>query len=371
MNTNELIGGCIMTGIRGATLDDPVCRSDVELLKSLNIRGVILFDVHLPSADGSSADGPSSMRNIVNEQQVRQLTDDLRHELGDDLLIGIDQEGGEVNRLSLFQDPAVSSMLSAKMQGVMSEAQLEATISIVASSLSDSGINLVFGPCVDLAVNPENPIISGRDRSFGRDPLKVASSAIAAIRAYHSAGVCSCIKHFPGHGSSTTDTHLGIADITESWHHDEQLVYEKIIRSIKDDQCAPAAVMTGHLVHQGVDPEFPASLSDKHTTAVLRDQLGFDGIVITDSIDMGAIRNQYTPGEAAIKSLIAGADIVLDGFNAPDSKQSNKELPDAHHHPASEIHASIVRAVEIGSVGVDQLIKSNTRRAQLLDGLTR
>lgn len=349
MSLHTDIGSMIMTGIRGASLDDPRCRDDVQTLKDLHIKGVILFDTHLPTG---------GMRNIVNEDQVRVLTDDLRNELGDDLIIGIDQEGGEVNRLGLFQDAAISEQLSAKMQGVLSPSQLSATIEPVAQALRDAGINLTFAPCIDLSINPDNPIIAGKDRSLGHDPDRVARSASVIIETYHKSGIKCCLKHFPGHGSSSTDTHLGLADITETWSEDELSVYRTIIESMNQNSLPECAVMTGHLMHHLQDPLLPASLSHMHTTTTLRDLLGFDGLVFTDSIDMGAIRDHHYAGAAALLSVQAGADMVLDGFNAP----SDIDLD----HPAQQIHESLVRAVEHGTLPPQRISESIDRRATFL-----
>jgi beta-N-acetylhexosaminidase len=347
MNIEQLAGSCIMTGIRGAELDDPRCREDVALLKKLHIKNVILFDVHLPTG---------GLRNIVSEDQVRRLTDDLRNELGDDLVIGIDQEGGEVNRLTNFQDPAVASMLSAKMQGAMSEMQLAAVIDPVAQAISEAGINLTFAPCVDLAINPDNPIIAGKGRSLGTDPKRVGRAASTIIKSYHTHGVRCCIKHFPGHGSTSVDTHLGLADISKSYSSIEHEVFESLISSMNSGAVPLSGVMTGHLINQHIDPNSPASLSSSHTTQCLRDELGFDGVVFTDSIDMGAIRTQFSSGQASSLSIGAGADIVIDGFNAPDPIE----------HPAQMIHESIMQAVKDGVLSEARLLESIQRREQLL-----
>lgn len=350
MKIEETIGSLIMTGFRGASLDDPQCRADVGLLKAHHIKGVIIFDTHLPTG---------GMRNIVCESQIRTLTDDLRNELGDDLIVAIDQEGGSVNRLGLFADAGVSDQLSARMQGSMSERQLQATIRPVAQALRDAGVDLVFGPCVDLETNPENPIIAGRDRALGRDPLKVAASASTIISTYRAHGVGCCLKHFPGHGSSSTDTHHGIADITDSYHDDEQRLYRMMIESMRAGRVPGFAVMTGHLVHREIDAELAASLSPEHTQQLLRNTLGFDGVVVTDSLDMGAIRTRHDPGTATVLSILAGADIALDGFNAPITLQ-HPERP----HPAPVMHGAILDAVEGGLIKESRIMESVARRAQ-------
>lgn len=354
MNIEEAVGSMIMTGFRGATLDDPQCRADVKTLKGLRIKGVILFDTHLPTG---------GMRNVVNEDQLRDLTDDLRNELGGDLLIGIDQEGGEVNRLGLFQDAGVSEQLSARMQGVLSPEQLAATIEPVGQALSDAGINLTFAPCVDLAINPENPVIAGKDRSMGDNPLRVAQSAAVIIKAYDNAGVRCCLKHFPGHGSSSADSHHGIADITDTYNTDEEHVYELLVGSMNAGDVPACGVMTGHLVNHMIDPLLPASLSRVHTTVILRDKIGFDGLVITDSIDMGAIRMQHDPGASGLLAIQAGADIVLDGFNAVDDIDQD--------HPAGLICESLIRAMENGTISESRIAESLARRLAFVPPFSR
>jgi len=323
MTLSELAGGCIMTGIRGATLDDPVCREDVELLKKHCVKNVILFDVHLPTG---------GLRNIVNEDQVRQLTDDLRHELGDDIIIGIDQEGGEVNRLTNFKDPAVSSMLSARMQGVMTNQQLATTIEPVAKALSDAGINLTFAPCVDLEINPDNPIIAGKGRSLGRDPERVASAASTIIKTYHAHGVRCCLKHFPGHGSTTIDTHHGLADITTTYVPEESGVFSALIQAMQSGNIPHAAIMSGHLIHRSFDPCRPASLSASHIAKHLRNKHKFDGLVFTDSLDMKAIELKWNAGDASKLVILSGADVALHGYNAPENIA----------HPAAQMHQALV-----------------------------
>ncbi|MBL4808947.1 MAG: glycoside hydrolase family 3 protein [Phycisphaerales bacterium] len=346
MNLAELAGACIMTGFCGATLDDPQCRADVQLLKDLHIKGVILFDTHLPTG---------GMRNIVSEDQVRQLTENLRNELGDDLIIGIDQEGGQVNRLSLFQDNAVSEQLSAKMQGAMSQHQLSATIEPVAKALSDAGINLNFAPCVDLAINPDNPIIAGKGRSMGRDPDRVVKAAMTIVQTYHDHGVGCCIKHYPGHGSTTVDTHLGLADMTQTHTHDETEVFSTLIQAMHSQTMPIAAIMSGHLIDKRIDPDHPASLSHAHINTTLRSKHNFDGLIFTDSLDMNAIESQWNAGEASKLAILSGADIAVHGFNAHDQTD----------HPATQMHRALHKMLEHMDPDVAGKLKAtNLRRRQ-------
>ena len=189
---------------------------------------------------------------------------------------------------------------------------------------------------------------------MGNDPNRVARSAATIIKTYSQHGVGCCLKHFPGHGSSATDTHLGLADITDSYHDDERRVYKLLIDSMNTGAVPISAVMTGHLMHNLVDPLLPASLSGVHTAGLLRGEMGFGGLVITDSIDMVAVRAHHDAGAAGLLAVQAGADIVLDGFNSPGDIDQD--------HPALMIHASLLRAIYNGTVAEESLAQSITRR---------
>lgn len=301
MTLEALCGRLIMVGIRGGTMDDPRTAEDVGACKAAKIGGIVLFATDL---------GEGGDRNIHHPEQLRKFTRDLRQELGADLIVSIDQEGGQVARLRPERgfEPHVSAASFGRMDPHSQRAYARAQ----ARQLAGLGIDLNFAPCVDLAVNPRCPVIAGKDRAFGCDAAAAAACAQVFIDEHARVGVRCCLKHFPGHGSALDDTHLGLTDITETYDESSELeVFERLL----DDNDDRVAVMTGHLMHRTIDRAMPASLSRAHTGGLLRARLGFEGVVVTDSLDMGAITERFAPDEAMALALNAGADLLLDGVN--------------------------------------------------------
>jgi beta-N-acetylhexosaminidase len=291
-------------------------------------------------------------RNIINPPQLRRLAGHVREVLGADVFVGIDQEGGRVARLTSAR--GFSDDPSAVEFAALPGAQQEQAARDQARQLADLGIDLNFAPCVDLDLEPSNPIIGGRDRSFGAVPEQVNACAARILHAHRAAGVAACLKHFPGHGSSRGDTHLGAVDITDSWRREAELApYRALLPS------PGVAVMVGHLLHRELDPTVPASLSRAVIQDLLRRDLGFAGVVITDSIDMHAIADHHSPAEAAIRAIDAGADLVVDGFN----------LDERDEHPAELLAEAIERAAADGRIegGMARVEESAAR----LDALRR
>jgi beta-N-acetylhexosaminidase len=176
----------------------------------------------------------------------------------------------------------------------------------IAAVLAKAGINLNFSPVVDLNVNPANPIIGRFRRSFSADPETVSRHARAVIEAQHEHGVAGCLKHFPGHGSSSQDSHLGFTDVSSTWDSLELAPYRDLIGLGLAD-----TVMTAHIFNRRLDLEYPATLSQKTITGLLREELGFAGVVISDDMDMKAISAEYSRETALELALNAGIDILL------------------------------------------------------------
>lgn len=340
MNLPALCGRVLMVGVRGGTMDDPRTREDVTACRAAGVGGVVLFATDL---------GEGCDRNIHHPEQVRRLVNDLRHELGMDLIVAVDQEGGQVARLRPERgfEPHVSAASFGRMDPFSQRAQARAQ----AKQLASLGVDLNFAPCVDLGVNPDSPIIAGKDRAFGREAGAAVTCARVWIDEHTRCGVRCCIKHFPGHGSAMDDTHDGLVDITDSYEEASELaVFEDLVRRYGDQ----IAVMTGHLVHRRIDPHLPASLSRAHTGGLLRARCEFDGVVVTDSLDMGAITERYTAADAMALALNAGADILLDGANMKDRVRPGAALPLAR---------ALVELVESGRVtgGAERLERSAER----------
>lgn len=294
-----MIGQMVMVGFRGLHADpESAIGQDI---REGRVGGVILFDYDVALK--------SRPRNIESPAQVQALVQRLQAMTPGTLFVGVDQEGGKVMRLKPrygFPDaPSAGALGEAGDSAAARDAG-----AAIGQTLSAVGINLNFAPVVDVDVNPDNPVIGGLDRSFSSDPEEVTRLAAAFIEGMHSHGVFSCLKHFPGHGSSTEDSHLGLTDVTRTWSQRELVPYRRLIAAGLADM-----VMTAHIVNRTLDPELPASLSQRIITGILRHDLGYEGVVVSDDLQMGAIIHEYGAEEAASLAVQAGVDILLFGNN--------------------------------------------------------
>lgn len=249
-------------------------------------------------------------KNITDEDQLRGLIAGLQQSSPVPLLIGIDEEGGVVARLANspgFELPQYESAAAVGAQGTDAVRAMSAEIG---TYLAGYGINLDFAPVADVNTNPDNPVIG--TRAFSSDPQEAADCVTAAVEGFSQAGVLCCLKHFPGHGDTAGDSHDGTVyteKTMEELRACEFLPFEAGIRA------GAPLVMVGHIAApnavEGEERDLPATFSRTLITDVLRDELGFAGVVVTDSLAMGAITETYTPGEAAVLALQAGADLLL------------------------------------------------------------
>jgi len=293
------IGQMFMRGFRGLSIDpaDPVIRD----IREHGLGGVVLFDYDVPSG--------TPVRNIASPDQVRGLISTLQEAADGSLLVAVDYEGGRVNRLkSRFGFPET---VSAQTLGLQDPAHTGEQAAAMADMLADLGFNMNLAPVVDVNVNPESPVIGALERSFSGDPDTVAAHAAAFIEAHHDRNILCTLKHFPGHGSAASDSHKGLTDITETWSEKEFAPYRTLIQKGLAD-----AVMTAHVYHAGLDPEFPATLSSKIIGGLLRRQLGYNGIVLSDCMQMGAIVQEYGFEEAVLRAVQAGVDILVYANNS-------------------------------------------------------
>ncbi len=224
-------------------------------------------------------------------------------------LIALDQEGGSIERLT--RDVGFSEVPSAA--NIASNYTPPEALRIyqgMAQGLKGLEFNTNLGPVVDLNINPNNPIIARYGRSYGVDGDLVTVYAESFINAHRSAGVLSALKHFPGHGSSRGDSHEGFVDISDTWQSEELLPFGNLIAQNLVDM-----VMTAHLFHSGIsedlEAQLPASLSKAWIEGILRARLGFDGVVISDDLEMSAIRSHYSMRQAIVLAVEAGTDILL------------------------------------------------------------
>lgn len=292
------IAQMLIVGFRGLTVDDghPIVRDIVDG----NLGGVILFDRDMPSG--------GTERNIRSPAQVKALNESLSRRATTPLFVSVDQEGGFVARLKTkYGFPATLSAL--KLAALPQEA-FDAECDALARTLADAGFNLNFAPSVDVNVNPESPAIGKWERSFSADPTVVAQKAIGMVEAHRRHHVLTVLKHFPGHGSSRVDSHLGLTDVSETWLPLELEPYRALVKADRAD-----AVMTAHVFHRGLDAEHPATLSKKVIGETLRKEIGFDGVIFTDDLQMGAITQHYGFEKSVELAILAGADVLTFGNN--------------------------------------------------------
>ncbi|MES2702455.1 MAG: glycoside hydrolase family 3 N-terminal domain-containing protein [Bacteroidota bacterium] len=285
------IGQMIMIGINERTILQP----DDALVKDLRdgkIGGVVLFEKNIAKTNSGDS--------------LKLLIQKLQENAGIPLLVSIDEEGGKVHRLK--EKYGFLTVPSAAYLGNLDNP--DSTLyhnRLLAALLRHLGINLNYAPTVDLAVNPANTVIVKNGRSFGENYTQVVTHAALCIQAHHEFGIKTSLKHFPGHGSSAGDSHLGMVDVTGTWNIEELLPYDKLLRSVNYD-----AVMVGHIINKRWDTTLlPATLSEPAISGLLRTLLGFKGVVISDDMQMQAISDNYGFEAAIMMAINAGVDIVV------------------------------------------------------------
>ncbi len=298
----EMIGQMLIIGFRGTEVSSS--SKIIQDINEYNIGGVVLFDYDVPSK--------SFPRNILSPQQLKKLTGDLKKLTYSNLIIAIDAEGGYVNRLK-EEYGFIEIKSAAEMgEGDPEDTYLEA--SRLGKELDSTGINLNLAPVVDVNTNKDNPVIGKIERSFSDDPQKVYEHAAAFIDAMHGYDIITAIKHFPGHGSSAGDSHLGLTDVTRTYNEEVELLpYKKLIECGRLD-----IIMTAHIMNTDIDPESPATLSPIFLDGILRDELNYDGMIISDDMQMGAITSQFGFEEAIIKAVNAGCDLLIFSNNGSE-----------------------------------------------------
>ena len=288
------IAQMLLVGFRGSTVKGAA--QTVVDIRDRGLGGVLLFDYDTPTK--------RYHRNISSPGQVRALIAGLRDAASIPLLVAIDEEGGEVDRLKArYGFPATVSEAALGTREDIAYTRKRAKA--IGETLAGLGIDLDLAPVVDLDVNPTNPVIGALERSFSADPKVVTRQGLAYLAGLHDAGVGGTLKHFPGHGSSTADTHLGWVDVTKTWTTQELEPFRAIIAKGAAD-----AVLVAHVFDSKLDPTYPASLSGAVIDGMLRGDLGFEGVVITDDLQMGAIRQVYGYETAVERAILAGADIL-------------------------------------------------------------
>lgn len=273
-------------------------------------------------------------RNVGDVAQVAELATSLTRER-ESVVIAIDEEAGDVTRL----DAATGSRFpgAAALGHVDDVAATECIARAVGELLAEAGVSLNLAPCADVALDPANPVIGSR--SFGPDPALVARHTAAWVRGQQAAGVATCAKHFPGHGDTDADTHLELAVLRGELHTLRETALQPFAAAIG---AGTAAIMPGHLLAPAVD-DVPASLSRKWLTEILRRDMGFDGTIVTDALEMAAVARSFGIAGGAVRALAAGADVLCVG-GVPRPPEEIDAIRDA-----------IVDAVLDGTLGEERL----------------
>jgi beta-N-acetylhexosaminidase len=275
------VGRLLFVGIPGPALDDDTRRVLIELAAG----GVTLF-----------------RRNIGDPVAVAALCDAL-HALPSEPLVAIDQEGGRVLRLG---EPFTRFPPAAAI-GQLGDAAIAYQVGrAIGTELASIGVDLDFAPVLDVHSNPDNPIIG--DRSFGPDPALVTEMALATMRGLRDAGIIPCGKHFPGHGDTAQDSHVALPVVRRSRAEMERIELPPFRAAIA---AGVPMLLTAHVVYTALDADHPATLSRRIVSDVLRGELGFDGVIATDDLEMRAILDHHGIGNAAVAALRAGVDVVL------------------------------------------------------------
>lgn len=285
-NLSDNLGQLLIIGFDGTSVEDGV----KSLLARFRPAGVILF-----------------ARNLVAPEQTRKLTEDLQSfadELGiGPLLIGIDHEGGKVVRMGppLTRFPG---NLALARTGSLDLARRQARA--MAEELLAMGVNWNFAPCVDVNSNPRNPIIG--ERAFGDNPEKVSAFGAAMIEEFQQRGLIACAKHFPGHGDTAVDSHLGLPCVSRPLESLREIELPPFRGAIA---AGVASIMTAHIVFPALDAARPATASARIIGGLLREELGFEGVVVSDALEMAGFANSIGLKEGAPACINAGVDLLM------------------------------------------------------------
>lgn len=251
-------------------------------------------------------------KNLVNPEQVRTMTANIQtyamERTGLPLLLSVDEEGGSVTRFG--NNPGFDFDASADMKAIGESGDPQQAYELgerLGSFLYDLGINMDNAPDADVLSNPQNTVV--RDRSFGSDCEVVSEMALAELRGLESQGVIGMLKHFPGHGATAGDTHEGYAYTDASL---EEMKANELVPFADGIEAGVDVIMVGHIsCPQVTGDDLPVSLSEKMTTQILRQEMGYDGFLITDAMNMGAVSENYSSSEAAVAAIRAGIDMIL------------------------------------------------------------
>lgn len=327
---DELIGEMIIIGIDGTQLSQtPAVK---KYLAAGNLGGIILYEKNIAKTNSKTT--------------LKTLCKEIQSQSNKTVFIGIDQEGGTVNRLKTKY--GFPKSVTAKYLGELNNLDSSrAYAQTMAKTIKELGINVNFTPCVDLCSNPNNPIIAKYGRCYSDNPQIVATHAGIFSETLFENNILPVLKHFPGHGSSKGDTHLGMADVTEVWTENEIVPYRALIK--KD---LAQAIMSAHIINAKLDPDtLPSTLSKPILTGMLRNDLGFKGVIFSDDMQMRAISDHYGLENAILMAVNAGIDVLMFSGNIPGTETPTIE----------RVFATFNKLIEEGKISEKRLLESYER----------
>ncbi|MEZ5045826.1 MAG: beta-N-acetylhexosaminidase [Chitinophagaceae bacterium] len=331
------IGQMIMIGMNGkaVTSESPILK---DIQKGL-VGGILLYEYNLQTTNTKAA--------------LQNMTSALQDASKIPLLISIDQEGGQVNRLK--EKYGFPYMPSAKYVGNKNQDDYTEQVGkTIAQSLISVGINLNYAPVLDVN-NPNCPVLGKRSRCFSSNTNVITHIASILINAHREQGVRTVVKHFPGHGNSQTDSHLGMADVSKYWQEKELIPYQKLIEAHEVD-----AIMTAHIINRKLDSSgLPATLSKVIIQDLLRKKMNYNGVVITDDMQMHAISKFYGFEESIKKAILAGVDILMFSNN----------IKGASNYSVKNIHSTIKKLVRSHVISEERINESYKRIMQLKNNI--
>ena len=325
------IGRMLIVGFENERVDKN--SKIVKQIQKYDLGGVILFDRFFTNKNKT--------KNISSPRQLKLLTSELKSFSSKPMFISIDQEGGKVSRLKPIY--GFLGVPSAKKISKMPLKEAKIIYENQAKMIKENGINSDFAPVVDLAINPENKVIVGLERSYSSDSKKVIQYAKVFMDSLKTENIVSVLKHFPGHGSSLGDSHKGFVDITKTWDEKELEPYKQLIKTNDVDM-----IMTAHVFNSFLDEKYPATLSHNVNTKLLREKLGFKGVLISDDLQMEAIRKHYPIQRTLRMAINSGVDILLFGNQL-------------YNNDAGELVEMIFKQVKKGKISYERILESNRR----------
>jgi beta-N-acetylhexosaminidase len=337
MTLEEKVGQLFFTFVQGQHADDASGAAENQANYGVDTPGQVVQKYHLGGV--LYFDAPRA-RNVANPTQLNAFSNSLQQAALDSgagipLSLTIDQETGIVARM---RAPATDFPGMMALGATRSTDLTEQVWTIVGEELDAVGVNWDFAPVLDVNTNPANPVIGLR--SLGEDPQLVGDLGETAVRALQDTGVMATVKHFPGHGDTETDSHFGLPLVD---YDRETLMNVHVAPFARAIRAGTDAVMTAHMVVDAVDPDLPTTLSRDVLTGLLRQELGFDGLIVTDALEMGALAPFWTQREIAVMALQAGADVLLLPSDLDEAMDGVLDAVRSGQIKEKRINASVLR----------------------------